>query len=724
MKKHIRLIYFAMASSLLVLILTFVAHLSTSQDDLPLNVLGDEFDELTPRNQVRRHISGSEPKTGEAKADAPLSQEFVSLGQGTTDSLVLSGHVLDMAGRAIKGALIRVVRTPWRRTLSLFEPKGSSRKLGDKTISSADGGFSLRLRRGECVNLEVTASGFGLADIAHCQVGPELEIRLEESASIVVTCLDYRGEPIEGVHLRHWRHGRHGRQTSTNKLDGMSNKDGKFFFVGLPSGQSIIQAEHPNYQYSGERETMIVAGEKAELDLVFSEGKRVIGKIIDSQTGAPIPLASVSARWWNEDCQVTSDANGEFSLSAPDDVSRPWMICVSAEGYGKCSHPIPASGEILFQMKRADAVMGRIIDSAGAPIARAQVQVVASQRVKGRREVDFGGESSMPDGRFVISNIRHDVPHTLIITADGFGRMLLDFDPRRSGPGMIDVGDVALPPARRIEGRVSDVSGNAIAGVKITLKGHNSDRSQLREDSAPAVNSPYGASEFRFTDINGKYRFCDLSPGAYSVVLHAGTKRNEPLAVQLAKVDCLNANFSLTDDGTLSFVCINQAGDPLGGVLIVARPSSGSGDVKPATVVTRSDGSAQMRFLPENEYTIIAQIKGDFSSPKPIKKVKPGEKVIVLKFVPAGIISGTVVSPPELKGAKYIIIARWGGGNRQTTITNEAGEFLLKTPAGTLVELTAECTHRKKYSKEFKSKPVQSLSPSPGVTIEMVEFAN
>ncbi len=133
---------------------------------------------------------------------------------------------------------------------------------------------------------------------------------------------------------------------------------------------------------------------------------------------------------------------------------------------GKPADDAPASGRMF--------VAGRLVDPQGKPVRSARVVAYAWGKLRGRTSgvypismISIGDGSSDELGRF-----RVDAPRTsssqyerigAIAIAPGFGATWADFDPDTEKP----TAEITLLPEQVIEGRLFDVQGRPVAGVKV-----------------------------------------------------------------------------------------------------------------------------------------------------------------------------------------------------------------------------------------------------------------
>ncbi len=629
--------------------------------------------------------SGKAPKASSEVTSLPPA---LDLSQANRD-LDLFGRVLDREGNPVPGAKVQTFRELWGRANGLTVTANPEFTLGPWTQSAVDGTFSLRLSKGDMVNLRASKVGYGNTEIPGCQAGQKIDIFMEKEATLKVICVDANDSPIPDVVLMHWRNSPAG---TTHRLQGKTDKDGSFTFFGLVKGDSTISCIQTSHGSPGWKNIEIEEGKNAELRIVFPEGRRLLGKVTAAETGAPIIGAKVGIGWTMRSFVLTDD-QGVYELPAfSGDGSND--VHVTAAGFGRMGKKVPDAGDLDFALQRSDKVVGRLMGVDGKPVAGAPIEAIASKRRNRRQEIDNCATKSDGEGQFSIPNLRRDLPHTLVITAQGYGRFLLDFDPHPERPGIIDLGDLTLPPAQILGGQVTNAQGQPIVGAEIRLTGHNPDRGRLRSEQ-PFAASFYGQTETRLTDDLGRYRFGDLSHGEYSIRLDLGIHRAHPKSVTLAKNESKeDVNFRVEENGVIRFRCIDNDEQPVGGVVISLITKQHRGDNP--HVRSGTDGKAIIEYLENRTYSVLAWSPSGLLCPEPFD-VQPQGQEVTIAVKKAAKISGHILIPNEPKPGCYLVDAKWESARTKTVVTKENGSFSIEVPQGATVDLSVD---GKKLSEE------------------------
>jgi RNA polymerase sigma-70 factor (ECF subfamily) len=591
----------------------------------------------------------------------------------------LHGRVVSPAGEPVGGARLRVVSRPWERTnvLAEFAPE-----LGSDTLSAADGSFRLPLRRGALVDLHVRAEGYADLTLARLQAGERVEVTLAHARRTVVRVEDFHGRPVAGATVLLARYAYEGGPRIERKR--VTGRAGRVVFDGLPGGVTLRAiASHPDHgQPLGGHE--FVAGD--EFVLPLTEGRFFTGRVVDVETGAPIPNARVGMNWPLRP-ETKTDAAGRYRLNG-------WIkgtniyhaIHVVAPRYPRVFARVTSETTYDFPLARGDLLTGRAVDAEGRPVAGARVAVIGDH--DWALSIAHGGTDAA--GRFRLGPLSRAMPHAVVILAAGHGRTRLGLRPREGEVGTIELGDVKLPRGRSIEGRAQDPAGRPLARVPVRLVGSHQAHGQL----PPPRGVSHGDDEERLTDDLGRFRFPDLGPGSYRLTLQRRGGAPVERTVELGDED--QRDIVLTTPGGRPFTVIveDDAGRPVPNADVVVHHESG-----PSYMRTGRDGRAVLTVRGAIEVAeVLSVAHGPDGTTPPfrglprVRDLPADASEIRLELERWDQVTGVVVDAAGKGVERACVVASWTDGSR-TTFSNAQGAFRAAIPPG--VEASFEVRGRR-----------------------------
>ncbi len=271
----------------------------------------------------------------------------------------------------------------------------------------------------------------------------------------------------------------------------------------------------------------------------------------------------------------------------------------------------PVPGVTIRIYLHADPVLPsfrKVGTTDGEPVAGALLSALAAPPnpfgvVGSEHPIDARSSRAGVDGRFRLTSLRRDLgPHTLVVQAPDRGKLLLDFGPADPGPGTIDLGDVRLPPARAIEGRVLDASGEPLVAARV----------QIRAAPTHALPDIYGGREERRTDDLGRFRFPDLAPGRYRITVRTPGSPVLRREVHLPPDrDLLDVVIRREEAQSLTIRVLDPEGKPVAGARVSSRTPGAS-----ALGLTGPDGRVTLEGLPAFPVRIGVFVPAGESGPR------------------------------------------------------------------------------------------------------------
>jgi protocatechuate 3,4-dioxygenase beta subunit len=275
----------------------------------------------------------------------------------------------------------------------------------------------------------------------------------------------------------------------------------------------------------------------------------------------------------------------------------------------------------------AAIVTGRVIDSAGTPVAGAKVaweayrgdEQVLVDETKGTTPSRIGETTTDAAGRFQVRLDKPGVEVSLRILPGSFPAALI------AGPfdSSEDVGldDVELPAPEKLSGRVTDEAGKPIAGARIRVRGGFA----FEDDDAVSYAETTSAADGFWSIPNAPANAGRVSVRAagYAPATQPGLQRRSVVNVTLKKGGAIR--------GTVS----DAAGKPAEVATVIV------GEIATATDAA---GTFELSGVPAGSTQVEALWKDDFAARRDTARMKKGETVeISLRLTKAASVTGSIV---------------------------------------------------------------------------------
>ncbi len=646
-----------------------------------------------------------EPQADSNRAVVP-TEEVSPLASINPDT-DLHGRVVDTFDQPVASALVEAV-LPQRSAFSLIS---GTQRVADwvnvTTRTNRNGEFKLCVLTQGMVDLHVNHESFAGTVVPDRLPGENVIVRLTLAKKIRGMIRQADGMPVAGAHLRLDRAhvGRVYREVRT----GVSGAEGEFEFADLASGRFVMQARSPNGNY-GSRVLEIDTAELLEQDLKLSRGRVILGNVTDGD-GQPLSGVSIVAcrayqhapedggmsvtpavighGWWGESPILSNDL-GEFEITVPLGILRTQLV-VSADGFSH--HQLllgEAQGRVTVQLQRGYSVKGRCVTAQGAGMVGVTVSALAEANDGSLTHGDCVVVESDEEGRFVLANLRAELRYLVALGSPGFGDVVFVVDVGVSG--VRELGDVHLSPAATISGVVVSADGSPQSGAYVSCSG-----GQIVEDiQAPAgvaVMSQIPGMGLRKsrTDDRGRFQLVGLSPGDYEVSV-SGLPLEQSVKVSVqAGESRTGVVLELS-----SFAVAGYVTDVLGQPIVQAGVVLFSKDPPlRKLVVTSVDGHFAFPAVPLGLYSLRV-------APNSIhtrhgnrmvhgidqEAVLAGDRHVHVVLPPAALTKGVVVDDQGEPLRAVLIFARTAGKKMLTyESTSDTGEFVLRLPPGTTVDL-------------------------------------
>jgi protocatechuate 3,4-dioxygenase beta subunit len=576
---------------------------------------------------------------GFASADVPIEVtpgEDLAVVVRLDRSVGLQGRVEDRAGRAVATALV------------LAWPLESDRAAAREATTDEQGQFRLDgLPRGAYTVL-VEGPGFGALHLGRVELpGRPIVVRLDEEGRTVSGQVQRMGMPAPGATVVLGGPGL--RTPRVVSADGR----GEFQLAGLGPGRYTVRARSESYA-SAPQTIELEPGKPgvAGMKLALAPGGTVSGRVVD-EGGHALVAATVDVQAVpGDDCPELgrTDVVGYFQLGplAPGRVS----VAARLPGYVLRGPVVTVVGTrdavVEVHLDRAAALVGRVTDDAGRPLANAVVSVSAASL-----EPSSGGlpvlTSTLPLAAEAAKLPPAVVPaagRTRSTTTDAEGRFALgDVAP---GPSRVEVTHpdqlpttfarvVLAPGQQKLLEPVRMQAGALVAGRVLDPDGHPIDGARVvaRRGGEGARDEPVAITAV--VDAEGRFAL-RLPAGRYA--LHAFAEARISQAIGAIDVTIGRATPPLEFRLRAGTVVVqgtvrDPRGHALAGATVTAREAAG--DAELARAVTGTSGHFRLPGLPDKG--VVLEVRHPEWPPLTLP-ARAGELVVELQ--PPGAVEGEI----------------------------------------------------------------------------------
>ena len=547
----------------------------------------------------------------------------VSLTRGTE----VGGLVMDADGRPVVGATVSLFangRQWWSRVKELRQTDDAGRF--DFRIEPQTDSYNVRV---------IPPKGVDVNKRFRLPLTEDLVIQLPGGATIKGRVVDSEtSQPIAGAEVLLGIQGPGGRGWTPAyqkilKTDsyGAYRVEG----VGTDSIQSLAVSAPGYAQFTGSRwsrnatwgeisKMKLDASDEIQIpDLPLARGRVIEGIVRDAATGEPIAGASVTVNdFVMGNREFLTDSAGQYRVT---DVGDRVSLRANADGYADKGdsmmrgQSLPPDQKIVqrdFELEPAGSVAGKVLTSAGTPVARALVRL---------RSGDTGRMSWMNDMR-----VREMYTHTnqkgeyridgappmklkVEVTAPGYDGAVSSVKALTSGGEIGDM-NVTLNASADLRGMIVARGGGVVANARVTVvKDPGSGADQGRRWRM------WGGGVVAFTDEKGRFHAPDVPVGDLLVRIEADGLATEQVSRKGVKPgeSISGWRISVRPALEISGRLLGPDGKPMLSAFIQAKQTS-SPDGEPSTQTygarVGGDGVFLIRNIPEGSYTLTVRTWG------------------------------------------------------------------------------------------------------------------
>ena len=548
----------------------------------------------------------------------------------------LTGFVVDGAGLPVAGADVTAELEKDRKDAAPIDVTAAP-------TTTADGHFELEGLQVGRYRLRVIGPGLLAAELRFVPV-PSDEARIVVARQISIdgivsdggkpiasATVGIRGDAIGGV------------------LEVTTDPTGAFHVPNLPEGRYQVYAWQQALAARAVRVNRLGSGPFAPIELRLEAGAIVVGRVIDRGEGTGL-VAAVELRPAGDDQAPRYARSGEDGVFRIEGVPNGrWIADAFAPGFTSPGGVELDAGKGVpeLALERGAAIEGRVVDSAGKPVAGATVRALTASATP----IEYSAD--VDQDRLRRFSGRTAAPPPTSITATN--------DPTLIPRGELGVMIGPIPPLPAPGAQIARTS--TVVDPKVATAG------LVGEPPALPTTSIWT------TGADGRYRIAGLPKGklvALAIATGFAEARSAEVSVNAGEL-AANVEIVLTTGTFVVGTITDQHGQPVAGAEVAAQPDVG------APVESFTDESGAFKLGPvAGTIELVVKAYGHVEVHRKVELTPGGEhrEDIVLEVADA-VLAGSLADTQGLPvaGAHLEVVA--GPGEGRSVVASSDGTFTL-----------------------------------------------
>lgn len=574
---------------------------------------------------------------------------------------MVTGHIVDEDGHAIAGASL-LPKTTGRGQMRMAMLPRSVR-----TWSAADGRFVARfVPPDEPTALEARKRGLppGTSDTVRVSVEQPvagLRITIPQGHPVSGRVTDEHENPIAGTTITASEVRSEGNRMvvyggQRNDDDGVVTDAEGRFVIRLTEGRWNVTAGGDHWSYST-RNVVEVSGPTENIDFVLQPAVTLRGRVVRKGSGGIANARVAVMAQGTGPRSATTAHDGSFEVTGLTPGSSMVMVDKPEEMLREMRMTTIPQDDLLIEIPPGATLTGRVVDAeSDSPIPSFAIGVSGDRSGAGIviQTLPVVQNFENETGEFVLEHVTSD-PAELIVRAPGYVEKRvrgIEAPAGETREGLL----VELERGTTVTGRVTDESGSALSGVRISRV----------EQSRMMGPPPVGGGTA--TDAEGRYEAGPFDGESVTLRFERDGYRDEVLDVKLDR-ERVTADARLSRGATIAGQVVTESGAPVAGAA-VSVSAGGPFDRNSTT----SDSSGMFKLEGVGEAT--AQVTAEKSGYVPATEdVNPSAgRTLRLVLGEGGTVAGRVrgLSPGEL--ADTSVQVRSGATVRSARV-DQSGAF-------------------------------------------------